>query len=106
MNYDVIFKNVKQKNILDYFTVEITKDNQFNNLIVFKSTSYPEASEIFNRVVKEMKDNKPEDSDKNVVILSKVNMGNRGDGWMNLVQARRKNQWSLELVQGAFEYEE
>lgn len=100
MNDRVIFKNVEEKNLINYYTVEITARNGYR-YSYFASVDFAEASEIFNRVLKELKKN-PDDDTKHVMIMDN-NINSRGSGWDILVQASRKNNWAIELVQTAFE---
>lgn len=101
MNDRVIFKNVEHKNLFNYYTVEITARNGYR-YSYFASVDFAEVSEIFNRVLKSLKKNKPDDDAKHVMIMNK-NINSRGSGWDILVQASRENDWAVELVQTAFE---
>ena len=101
MNDRVIFKNVEQKNIINYYTVDIMARNGYR-YSYFASVDFAEVSEIFNRVLKELRKNDPDNDDKSVMILDH-DINSRGSGWNILVQASRENNWAVELVQTAFE---
>lgn len=101
MNDRVIFKNVEHKHIINYYSVDITARNCYR-YSYFASVDFAEVSEIFNRVLKELRKNDPDNDDKNVMILEH-SIHSRGQGWNVLVSACRENNWAIELVQTAFE---
>ena len=101
MNRKIIFKNVKWERIVSYYTVELIANNGYR-YTYFSSTKFDEVSEIFNRVLKELKKNNLEDAGDCAVLIAENYINNQSSGWSNLVQANRENDWAVELRQSAF----
>lgn len=101
MDRKIIFKNVKWERIVSYYTVELIARNGYR-YTYFSSVRFNEVSEIFNRVLKELKKNNPEDSNECAVLIAENYINNQSSGWSNLVQANREDNWAVELRQSAF----
>lgn len=101
MDRKIIFKNVKWERVISYYTVELVSHNDYRSTY-FSSVHFDEVSEIFNRVISELKKNNPEDADKCSVLIAENYINNQSNGWSILVQANRENDWAVELRQSAF----
>lgn len=101
MDRKIIFKNVKWERVISYYTVELMAQNGYYSTY-FSSVRFDEVSEIFNRIVKELKKNNSEDADKCSVLIAENYINNQSNGWSILVQANRENDWAIEFRQSAF----